>query len=157
MKDFFQKRIIQPLISLLKQGTSPKELADCLSAGFIIGYCPILGICSPLAALVAALKKWNQVGIQIGNYSAYPAQLAMIIPFLKAGQWLFGSTPLPFSIKTMLHEFRDSPVLFFKQYGLAACQGFVVWFVVSIPLFFVLARVLRPLLEKLLVKIKLQG
>ena len=43
------------------------------------------------------MLRLNQPLIQAVNFLAYPLQLALLIPFLRAGEWLFGAPHTPLS------------------------------------------------------------
>jgi uncharacterized protein (DUF2062 family) len=99
MKDgFFYRRIGRPILDLLRQGVTPEKLALSLALGIAIGVFPVLGTTTALCALVALILRLNLPAIQIVNYFAYPAQIALLIPFFRAGEKLFGAPHLPLSV-----------------------------------------------------------
>ena len=94
---FFRRRIARPILELLRQGVTPEKMALSLALGIAIGVFPALGTTTALCALVAFIWRLNLPAIQLVNYFVYPVQLALIIPFFRAGEILFGASHLPLS------------------------------------------------------------
>src|SRR5271170_1307288 len=99
---FFYRRIARPILDLLRQGVTPEKLALSLALGAAIGVFPALGTTTALCALVAFIWRLNLPAIQIVNYFVYPVQLALLIPFFRAGEILFGAPHLPLSLAEIL-------------------------------------------------------
>ena len=59
MRNFFRQRVIDPLLGLLKQGLSPRELALCLALGAGVGVFPVLGVSTPLLTFIAFARRLN--------------------------------------------------------------------------------------------------
>ena len=76
---FLQRRLVDPLLALLRQGVSPRELALCLALGTTIGLIPVLGVSTLLCALAALMLRLNMPAIQLVNYLLSPLQLILII------------------------------------------------------------------------------
>ncbi len=151
MKNFFNHKIKQPIINLLKEGLGPNELAKALTLGIIIGIIPVLGVTVTLCLIVAKLMRLNQVAIQIANYAAYPLQFIFLLPFLHFGQKVFGGN-VPLDIKQMMDLFQSNMGQFFSQYTMVALKGVGVWAVLGLPLYFLLNFSFRFVLRKMLVK-----
>jgi uncharacterized protein (DUF2062 family) len=80
--------IVEPLLGLLRQGMSPDRLALCVAIGVVVGNVPILGISTILCAAIALAFRLNLPAIQIAQAAMAPAQLLLIIPFVRLGEWL---------------------------------------------------------------------
>jgi hypothetical protein len=105
---FFYRRIGRPILDLLRQGVTPEKLALSLALGMAIGVFPVLGTTTALCALVAFVLRLNLPAIQIVNYFVYPAQIALLIPFFRAGERLFGAPHLPLSVTRIVEMLRES-------------------------------------------------
>jgi uncharacterized protein (DUF2062 family) len=105
---FFRRRIARPILDLLRQGVTPEKLALSLALGAAIGVFPALGTTTALCALVAFIWHLNLPAIQIVNYFVYPLQLALLIPFFRAGEILFGAPHLPLSASQVVALVRAS-------------------------------------------------
>jgi uncharacterized protein (DUF2062 family) len=105
---FFYRRMGRPILDLLRQGVTPEKLALSLALGIAIGVFPLLGTTTALCALMALILRLNLPAIQIVNYFAYPAQIALLIPFFRAGEKLFGAPHLPLSVSQIVAMVRES-------------------------------------------------
>ena len=85
------------LLAFLMTGITPEQLAFSIALGIAIGIVPALGTATLLCALAAFLFRLNLAAIQFVNLLIYPLQLALLIPFVKAGEWLFGVRRLELS------------------------------------------------------------
>ena len=147
---FFYRKIRRPILDLLWQGVTPEKLALSLALGIAIGVFPVLGTTTAICALVALILRLNLPAIQIVNYFVYPAQIALLIPFFRAGEKLFGAQHLPLSVTQIVAMVRQSfwgatRILWTTLWHAAA-----VWCLVA-PVFVGLAyMVLVPALRRVL-------
>lgn len=88
VKDWLQRRIVEPLRALLLQGISPDRLALCVAIGVVVGNIPILGISTILCTGIALAFRLNLPAIQLVQAAMAPTQLLLIIPFVRLGEWL---------------------------------------------------------------------
>lgn len=103
---FLRRRIVRPIVELLRQGVTPEKMALSLALGVALGVFPVLGTTTALCALAAFILRLNLPAIQIVNYFVYPLQIALLIPFFRAGEKLFDASHLPLSagqILAMVH------------------------------------------------------
>ncbi len=124
---WWKRRIVAPILAQLKQGATPEKLALTVALGFVLGIFPILGSATLLCALAAWGLRLNQPVIQLINYLAYPAQLALLIPIYRVGSDLFGIPHIPLSIRFILERFSADVGRFFADFGMIAVRGIVVW------------------------------
>ena len=104
---FFHRRLVLPVLELLRQGVTPEKIALSIALGFVLGVFPVLGSTTALCALAALVLRLNLPAIQIINYFVYPLQIALLIPFFRLGELLFRSPHLPLSvsqIRAMIHS-----------------------------------------------------
>jgi uncharacterized protein (DUF2062 family) len=99
---FFRRRVGRPIVELLLQGVTPEKMALSLALGAALGVFPVLGTTTALCALAALILRLNLSAIQIVNYFVYPLQIALILPFFRAGEHLFGAPHLPLSLAQIL-------------------------------------------------------
>jgi uncharacterized protein (DUF2062 family) len=98
----FRRRIARPIVELLRQGVTPEKMALSLALGAALGVFPALGTTTAFCTLAAFLWRLNLPAIQIVNYFVYPLQIALLIPFFRAGEQLFGAPHLPLSLAQIL-------------------------------------------------------
>lgn len=150
------KKIYDPLLAQLKQGVSPKKLAQSVSFGVILGCLPVIGPTTSLCLLAAAIFKLNHVAIQTVNYLVYPVQIALIIPFLRMGEWMFGVSPASLDIKVMIYEFRHGFILSMQKYGMTALRGVAAWAIVAPVSFLFIYFISKFLFTKILKNVQQQ-
>jgi len=151
MKNVLRDRALIPLKQLLNEGLTPERISHALAAGFVLGITPMLGISSILAVGVAAVFKLNQVAIQVANWAAYPAQIVLFIPFIRAGEWLWGLEPAAINPSDIASMFSDDFYASLEIYGQSLAAGFALWAIAAIPLSFALSHPIRRILQKKLV------
>ena len=139
---WLRRRVWAPILDLLRQGLTPEKIALSLAAGITLGIFPVLGSTTLLCAVAAYALRLNLPAIQLVNYLVYPLQIALLLPFLRAGEWLFGAERLPFSVAEILALLRADVGLAFATLWTATWHAVVVWAFVG-PVVFVL--LLRPL------------
>jgi len=133
MANVFKERVIKPLKQLLNAGLTPAKMAQALSIGFVLGITPLLGISSLLAVLIAAMFRLNQVAIQVANWAAYPAQILLFIPYIRAGEWLLGMESIAVSPTEIASMFNEDFYASLQIYGRSLAAGFTAWAVTAIP------------------------
>ena len=101
-ESFFRRQVARPIVEVLRQGVTPEKMALSLALGAALGVFPVLGTTTALCALAAFIWRLNLPAIQIVNYFVYPWQIALLIPFFRAGEKLFGAPHLPLSLAQIL-------------------------------------------------------
>jgi hypothetical protein len=144
MRDFLQRRLVAPLLALLRQGVSPRELALCLALGTTIGLIPVFGVSTALCALVALLLKLNMPAIQLVNYLLTPVQLLLIIPLLRFGEHLVGAPPYPVTLESGLALLSRGVVDAIRILSTAIAHATLGWLVLAPLLVIILYRGLEP-------------
>ena len=142
-----QEKIVKPLIELLRQGITPEKIALSIAIGAALGVFPIVGTTTILCALAALLLRLNLPAIQLVNYLVYPLQLALLIPFIKVGEALFGAGTLPFTSAQILAQVRSDPWRTAVGLWGIVLHAALAWLMVAplaaLLLYFVLAPLLR--------------
>ena len=71
MRQKIFRRVVDPLLSLLRQGLSPERLALSVAVGIALGVLPVLGTTTLLCTLAAILFRLNVPAMQLVNYSRF--------------------------------------------------------------------------------------
>jgi uncharacterized protein (DUF2062 family) len=148
-RGFWQRRIVRPLLNLLRQGITPEEIALSIAFGLVLGIFPSLGWTTLLCLVAAVAFGLNLPSVQLVNYFAYPLQLALLVPFIRAGEFLFRSTRLPLSLSQILAMIKGDVWHAVKILWIATVQAIVVWALIAPPAIYILYRVLAPVLRRL--------
>jgi uncharacterized protein (DUF2062 family) len=106
LTDFWRRRIFTPVLDLLRQGVTPEKIALSIALGAALGVFPVLGSTTLLCAAAALAFRLNLPAIQLVNYLIYPLQLALLVPFMKAGAWLFGADGTSPTVSAILEMAR---------------------------------------------------
>jgi uncharacterized protein (DUF2062 family) len=131
----------------LRQGISPQRLALTLALGCTIGCIPVVGIPTLLCAGLALALRLNLPAIQAANYAVMPAQILLIVPFIRFGGWLFSSPARqPVQPLALLHA---SPLVLAGGVGILAAHALVAWLVIAIPAVLLLTLTLTALLRRI--------
>jgi uncharacterized protein (DUF2062 family) len=150
MNGFFKRRVLQPIVELLKQGVTPEKMALSLALGAAFGVFPALGWTTSLCAIAALALRLNLPAIQIVNYFMYPVQIALLLPFFRLGEKLFRAPHLPISVSQMYAMIHASVWGAIKLLWTTTWHAIVVWAMMA-PLFAALLyAILVPLLRRVL-------
>ena len=131
----FKDKFLKTIKKLLTEGVSPEKLGITVMLGFLFGIIPIIGINSIILAIIALRWRLNKVIIQIVNYAVYPLQLVLLVPFYKAGQWIFKSEgSMHISISSFSELFSSNFPKAVSEFSFMLLEGISVWILVSIPI-----------------------
>jgi uncharacterized protein (DUF2062 family) len=134
--------VAKPIRDLFLRGTSPEKIALCLSCGVTLAVFPVIGATTLLCFAAALVLRLNVPAIQAVNYLASPLQLALLLPLIRAGEFLFGAPPIPFSAAEIFSMVRESPGLAIATLWNSILCAVVAWALLA-P--FVLAIVYFPM------------
>ena len=146
---WLRSKIVEPLKAQLTQGISPSRLAAALALGAVLGVFPVLGTTTLLSALAAATLRLNQPAIQVANYVAYPLQLALYLPFFRAGAALFGGPQVTFTLSQVQAELAADVSGTVVRYAAANLRAAGAWALFAPLAGAVLFLALRALLARL--------
>ncbi|MBN2645806.1 MAG: DUF2062 domain-containing protein [Desulfuromonadaceae bacterium] len=113
----------------LQQGSSPHQLALCLSLGLLLGIMPLLWGTSLLCFVLAAALRLNHAVIQAINYLLYPLQLALLWPFFCGGGLLFDDRPLS---QELFQNLLHSPLSALIDLGQVNLHALALWLLVAL-------------------------
>jgi uncharacterized protein (DUF2062 family) len=149
LKKFWQERVVALIAAQFTQGFTPQKIALTIALGLNLGLFPILGTTTALCAIAGIWLKLNQPIIQLVNWLASPLQLAMILVFVRIGEWIIRAQPMSFSIPELFRKFHESPVKFFREFGMTGLHGIIAWLVIAPFLTALVYFLLLPPLKKL--------
>ncbi len=91
----------------------------------------------------------NLAAIQLVNYLVYPLQLILIVPFIRAGEFLLHASPLQLSLAQMMAMARQNLPHAISVLWLAALHAVEAWVIFApvalLVLYFPLVRLVRSL------------
>ena len=116
----------------LHNETSTEKLALSIALGLVLGVFPFFGVPTILCGVAAAVWRLNFPALQLVNYLVCPLQLALLWPFTRFGDVLFGVT----------RELRGVTGL-----SALALRTMAAWFCFAVPACLILYFSLRHLLR----------
>ena len=145
---FWQRRLIGPIRAQLTQGVTPDKLALTFAVGTACSLLPFLGFTSLLNLGVGLWLRLNQPILQTLNQILGPLQLVLILVYVRIGEKIWGAPPMPLSVSTLVHSFRDNPAAFLQRVGWTGVHAATAW-LLSVPLIVGgLYFSLRPVMRK---------
>jgi uncharacterized protein (DUF2062 family) len=146
------RKLIRPLLELLRQGVTPEKLALSIALGAVLGVLPAIGCNTALCALIALILRLNLPAIQIVNYFLYPLQIVLLVPFFRLGEKMFRAGHLPVSV-AQIHEMAHRNLWgSIRLLWTATWHATVAWFlfapVTAALIYFLLLPALRHVLKQ---------
>lgn len=145
----WRRWVLVPIKQQLTQGTQPAKIAQAIAFGVALGIFPIIGSNTLLTFLVGVPLKLNQPVLQVFKTLTYPLQWTLLLAFYRAGEWLFNAPHVSIHIPSMIERFFAEPGPFFRDYGMTALYGVVVWFLLAPVILAILYFSTKPLIERL--------
>jgi uncharacterized protein (DUF2062 family) len=125
------RKLIRPFLELLKQGVSPEKIALTIALGLSLGVIPVIGSTTMLCTLAALTLRLNLPGILLINGMVYPLQLTLLVPFLRAGAWMFRVNGPKLSIGDIFHLIRTDAWHAITTLWIATMHALVIWLVAA--------------------------
>jgi hypothetical protein len=149
MKEFLQKRLVRPILQLLTQGITPEKIALSLAFGIMLGVFPVLGTTSLLCLIAALVFRLNLAAVQLVNILVNPLWFALLIPFVRVGERLFGVPPLAMTGKQMLALAHAGFLHSVAVLWLTALRAAAAWLLVGPAGIIVLYVTLVPMIRRM--------
>jgi len=150
---WFRRKVIAPVLGLLKQGLSPEQLALTFAVGAVVGLIPFLGAITTVATLVALRLRLNVAAMPVVSHMMTPLQLVLIVPLLRWGARLLGGAEknelTVDGIRTLFaNDWRAALQLLWR----AELGALAIWLLAGMPLIAVLFYSLRPMFRRMAAK-----
>ncbi|HEV7611894.1 MAG TPA: DUF2062 domain-containing protein [Steroidobacteraceae bacterium] len=148
------RRILEPLLGLLRQGISPDRLALCVAIGMVVGNVPILGISTILCTAIALAFGLNLPAIQLVQAAMAPTQILLIIPFVRLGEWILRVPAQSLSIKEGLGLLAHGAGDAIAELGGAILRAGFAWSLIAPPAVWLFYKFLTPVFERAAVRMR---
>ncbi|KAH9726004.1 DUF2062 domain-containing protein [Citrus sinensis] len=139
---WLNKRIVEPLLQILRRGAEPNQLAFSTALGITLGLFPICGAAVFLCGMaIAALRsRCHAPSVMLANFIATPIELSLVVPFLRFGEALTGGPHFPLNsdaLKRVLTGKASQELL-----GWLVATPFILTalYIVLLPVFKILVR-----------------
>jgi hypothetical protein len=152
--NWLYRRVVLPVLALLRMGASPEKLAWSIAAGLLIGINPILGSTTILCLALAVVFRLNVAASQLGNHIVYPLELILVIPFIRIASRVFHTAPMPLSANELLHAAREHPLALSHQLWQWEWHAFLLWAAIAAVSIPIIALAITPPLRLLLGRVR---
>ncbi|CAI9757789.1 unnamed protein product [Fraxinus pennsylvanica] len=147
---WIRKRIVDPLIQIIRRGAEPKQLAFSGALGITLGVFPICGVTVFLCGMAIAVlgSLCHAPTVMLTNFVATPVELSLVVPFLRLGELITGGPHFPLTsdaFKKVLTGKASREVLqsiFHSLLGWVVAAPFImgILYILLLPCFKILVR-----------------
>ncbi len=157
---WLRRRVLDPLLGLLKAGLSPAQLALTVALGVAIGIGPLFGLTTVLCAAVALRLRLNVAAMQLAAHLMTAFQVALLIPLLRGGAIVMGQGEkvahlTAASLQQLIN--REGWGAVGKLLWRAELGAILIWAGAAVPLVAVLYFVLRAVFRRVLARQEVSG
>ncbi len=145
---WFRRRIVIPILDLLREGITPEKIALSVALGFTLGVTPVLGSTSLLCLFAAALLRLNHPAIQLVNYCVYPLQFVLLVPFIRVGEWILSAPPVRITAGEIVSLIRADVWTAIATLWTATMHALMAWLLLGSVASLVIYALLVPLLRR---------
>lgn len=146
---WWRRWLVTPVITQLKVGSSPERISWTISLGLVLGVFPIMGSTTLVCLGVGWMLGLNQPVLHVFKTLVYPLHLALILVFIRLGERLYGVPLISFSIPELVAKFRDDPLQFARDFGMAAWHGVSAWLLIAPFAAVLIKMVVLPVVKRL--------
>lgn len=154
-RSWLRRRVLDPLLDLLKAGLSPSKLALTVALGVAFGLVPTFGITTVVSAAVGLRLRLNVAAMQLAAHLMSVFQLALLVPFLRGGATIMGQghqvAHLTIDSLRQLID-RDGWGAAGRLLWRAELGALLLWALAAAPLVAVLYFVLRAVFRRVLAR-----
>lgn len=152
--NWFYRRLVLPILALLRMGATPRRLAWSIAVGLLVGVNPVVGTTTVLCLALSFAFRLNIVAAQIANHAMFPLELALVVPFIRLGSQVFRTSAMPLSAGVFLDHARRAPLALLRQVWLWEWHAFLLWMLIAIAAAPLIAITLTPILERVQARIQ---
>lgn len=120
--------------------------------GLLLGIFPMLGVTTWLMTLLSFRLPLNLPLMLTVSYLVFPLQAALIVPFMRYGEWLFEVEPLGLSFAEIQAAFEADFFAALKEFWDANLYAIGGWLTIALPagllLYFVLFQTFRYFIRR---------
>lgn len=155
-RHWWQRRLLDPLLGLLRQGLTPHQLALTVALATASGLVPMLGVTTFMASFLALRLRLNVAATLLVAHLWSPLQLLLIIPLLRQGGRLWGGpAPADLTLERLRYLLSHDVLAALALLWHALLGALLIWAGAMLVLVPVLYFALRPVLRRFMREQKL--
>jgi uncharacterized protein (DUF2062 family) len=120
-------RLIKVIRAQLVQGISQSDCAQAIALAITIGLFPIVGFSTLIITAIAYFRRLNQPIAQAFNWICGPIKLALIIPFIRVGEFLFGADRFVLNLRELSRQFYENSWATLSEFAWTFVHAIVGW------------------------------
>ncbi|MBG8553887.1 DUF2062 domain-containing protein [Hymenobacter guriensis] len=149
---WLRRKLLMPLLNILKQGLTPRQLALTVALGISFGLVPLLGVTTLMATAVGLRLRLNVAALLLVSHLMSPLQLLALIPLLQWGARLLGGAGQSLSLARLQYYFNHDWAGGLSLLWRAELGALLLWAAASVPVVAVLYVALQPVFARLLAR-----
>jgi uncharacterized protein (DUF2062 family) len=102
------KTVKDKISKLFKQGLSPIQLNQSIIVSGALSIIPILGVTTFILTALSIKRKLNLPIMIAISYLMWPIQIALIIPFIRVGEFIFSIPPTFHTAEEIVSSFQNN-------------------------------------------------
>ena len=150
----WRRWLIAPIKAQLMQGMTVDRVSWTIALGVVLGVFPIMGSTTLVCLLAGWAMNLNQALLHVFKTVVYPLHLALILVFIRLGERLYGAPLIAFSIPQLLARFKQDPLQFARDFGMAAWHGVSAWLLIAPLAALLIKMAVIPVVSRLAAKHK---
>ena len=119
--------MIKVIRAQLVQGTSQSDCAQAIALAITIGLFPILGFSTLIITAIIYFRRLNQPIAQLFNWICGPIKLALIIPFIRVGEYLFGADRFVLNLGELSRQFYENSWATLSEFAWTFLHAIAGW------------------------------
>ena len=150
----WRRWLIAPIKAQLMQGLTVERVSWTIALGVVLGVFPIMGSTTLVCLLAGWVLNLNQALLHVFKTAVYPLHLALILVFIRLGERIYGAPLIAFSIPQLLARFKQDPLQFARDFGMAAWHGVSAWLLIAPLAALLIKMAVIPVVSRLAAKHK---
>jgi|SRR5688572_20799518 len=147
-ENFLRRKLINPILDLLKAGITPEKLSITIALAAVIGVIPAIGVATILGTLIATRFKLNAPVMLLISYFMNPVQVLIAFPLIKLGIYLFGGAQLHYTFDQMLALVKKDWLTALDKLWVANLLGIAAWALLAVPAIVAIYYSMLPLFRR---------
>ncbi len=119
-----------------------------MAFGVFFGLVPILGATTIFCLLIAFILGLNKPAILLINIFVYPLQLLLYIPFIKAGEYIFGYALTSLTIERLWAMIQSDWIDTIKIIWFHNLLGVFAWLIIMLPVSLIIYYGVLPVFKR---------
>jgi uncharacterized protein (DUF2062 family) len=148
-ESWWRRWLVAPVVAQLTGGASLDRVAWTIALGMVVGIFPIMGTTTLVCLIVGWPLRLNQPVLHVFRVVVYPLHLALILVFIRMGERLYGVPLISLSIPELVAKFKEAPMNFVREFGMAACHGVSAWLLIAPLAAWLIKLAAMPILRRL--------